>query len=93
MDEAIRAAVPDLNFAVKYNRAFYGLSELGWMIEIAPYFVSVNVLFLGGADFDRPPPLGTTGRTRYVKITAVEETTPPELREWVEQAARTPGWS
>jgi hypothetical protein len=29
-----------------------------------PYDVSVNVVFLGGADFDSPPPLGTTDRTR-----------------------------
>ena len=29
LDEAIRAAIPGLNYAVKYNRAFYGLPELG----------------------------------------------------------------
>jgi len=52
----------------------------------------VNVVFLGGADFDSPPPLGTTGRTRYVKVTTVEEVQLPELREWIAEAARTPGW-
>jgi hypothetical protein len=36
--------------AVKWKRAFYGLPGLGWIIEIAPYDVSVNVFFLGGAD-------------------------------------------
>jgi len=55
---------------VKYKRAFYGLPEHGWIIELAPYDVSVNVLFLGGADLDPPPPFGTTGRTRYVKVTS-----------------------
>ena len=60
LDESIRAAIPDLDYAVKYKRAFYGLPELGWIIEIEPYDVSVNVLFLGGADFDPPPPLGST---------------------------------
>ena len=62
LDKSIRAATPDLNYAVKYKRAFYRLSELGWIIEIAPYDVSVNVLFLGGASFDFPPPLGNTGQ-------------------------------
>jgi hypothetical protein len=92
LDKSIRAATPDLNYAVKYKRAFYRLSELGWIIEIAPYDVSVNVLFLGGASFDSPPPLGNTGQTRYVKITSPAEVTQPNLVDWIQQAARTPGW-
>jgi hypothetical protein len=49
LDESIRAAVPGLRYAVKWKRAFYGVPGLGWIIEIAPYDVSVNVVFLGGA--------------------------------------------
>jgi len=64
LDESIRVAVPGLYYAVKWKRGYYGLPELGWIIEIAAYDVSVNVVFLGGADFDPPPPLGTTDRTR-----------------------------
>lgn len=37
-------------------------TALGWIIEIAPYDVCVNVVFPGGADFEPPPRLGTTGR-------------------------------
>lgn len=92
LDDSIRAAIPDLDYAVKYKRAFYGLPELGWIIEIAPYDVSVNVLFLGGADFDPAPPLGSTGQTRYVKVTTLGELTQPEVLDWIEQAGRTPGW-
>jgi hypothetical protein len=92
LDESIRAAVPELHYAVKWKRAFYGLPSLGWIIELAPYDVSVNVVFFGGADFDPPPPLGTTDRTRYVKITTIEEAQRPELLEWMAQAGRTPGW-
>jgi hypothetical protein len=68
LDKSIRAAVPGLHYAVKYKRAFYGLPELGWITELAPYDVSVNVLFFGGADFDPPPKLGSADRTRYVKV-------------------------
>jgi hypothetical protein len=92
LDQSIRAAVPGLHYAVKYKRAFYGLPELGWVIEIAPYDVSVNVLFFGGADFKPPPPLGTADRTRYVKVTTLSEGKRPELIDWIEQAGRTPGW-
>jgi len=92
LDESIRATIPGLQYAVKWKRPYYGLPELGWIIEMAAYDVSVNVVFLGGADFDYPPPLGTTDRTRYVKVTTLEEVRGPELRTWIEEASRTPGW-
>jgi hypothetical protein len=59
---------------------------------MAAYDVSVNVVFLGGADFESPPPLGTTDRTRYIKVTSVEEAERPEIHNWIVQAGRTPGW-
>ncbi len=93
LDEAIRAAIPGLQYAVKWKRAYYGLPKLGWIIELVAYDVSVNVVFFGGADFDSPPPLGTTDRTRYIKLTTLEETRRPELRTWIDEASRTPGWS
>jgi hypothetical protein len=92
LDEAIRETVPGLQFAVKWKRPYYGLPELGWIIELAAYDVSVNVVFLGGADFDSPPPLGTTDRTRYIKVTTLEEAQRPELTSWIQEASRTPGW-
>ena len=93
LDESIRETLSGLQYAVKWKKAYYGLPELGWIIELVAYDVSVNVVFLGGAEFDPPPPLGTTGRTRYVKLTTVDEAQGPELHDWIEQAARVPGWS
>lgn len=92
LDQTIRAAIPDLEYAVKWRRPYYGLAALGWVIEIAAYDISVNVVFLGGADFEDPPPLGTTGRTRYVKVTTLDEVSSPQLRGWISEAARTAGW-
>jgi hypothetical protein len=92
LDETIRAVVPGVHYAVKWKRAFYGLPRLGWIIELAPYDVSVNVVFLGGADLDPPPPFGTTDRTRYVKLTTLERGQGTQLHGWIEQAGRTPGW-
>ena len=93
MDESIRATIPGLEYAVKWKRPYYGLPELGWIIEIAAYDVSVNVVFFGGADFEAPPPLGTADRTRYVKVTSLEEAQRPELLKWMEQAGHTRGWT
>ena len=36
LDASIRATVPGLDYAVKWKRAFYGLPELGWIIELPP---------------------------------------------------------
>lgn len=92
LDGLIRETVDGLQYAVKWKRAFYGLPELGWVIELAAYDVSVNVVFFGGADFDPPPPLGSTGRDRYVKVKTLEEAQGPEMHRWIEQAGRVSGW-
>jgi hypothetical protein len=92
LDEVIRDAIPNLHFAVSRKRAYYGLAKIGWIIEVVAYDVSANVVFLGGADFDPPPPLGTTDRTRYVKVTSLADAERPDLRDWIKQAGHTPGW-
>jgi hypothetical protein len=92
LDELIQETIPGLQYAVKWKKAYYGLPELGWIIEMVAYDVSVNVVFLGGAQFDTPPPLGSTGRTRYVKVMTLEEAQRPEMPKWLEQAGRVPGW-
>jgi hypothetical protein len=91
LDASIRETLPGLRYAVKWKRAYYGLPDVGWIIEMVAYDVSVNVVFLGGAEFDPPPPLGTTGRTRYVKVRTLEEAEAPEMRSWIEHARRVRG--
>jgi len=92
LDQMIRDTLDGLQYALKWKKAYYGVPEHGWVIEMVAYDVSVNIVFLGGADFDSPPSLGS-GRSRYVKLTTVEEAEDPELRTWVEQAGRTGGWT
>lgn len=92
LDELIRATIPGLQYAIKWKKAYYGLAGLGWIIEIVAYDVSVNVVFFGGAELDAPPPLGDTDRSRYVKVRTLEDVQRREMREWVEQAGRVPGW-
>ncbi|HJR25444.1 MAG TPA: DUF1801 domain-containing protein [Acidimicrobiales bacterium] len=93
LDKSIRATHSGLQYALKWKKAYYGLPDLGWIIELVAYDVSVNVVFLGGADFDPPPPLGDTDRSRYVKLRSVEEARQPELTTWIEQAGSVPGWT
>jgi hypothetical protein len=93
LDEMIRESIPGLEYAIKWKKAYYGTPDLGWLIELVAYDVSVNVVFLGGADFDAPPPLGDTDRSRYVKVTTLADVERSEMRRWVEQAGRAPGWA
>ena len=92
LDGSIRETIPGLRYAIKWKKAYYGLPELGWVIEMVAYDVSVNVVFFGGADLDPPPPLGDTDRSRYVKVKALEEAQRPEMRSWLERAGNVPGW-
>ena len=92
VDEMIRQAHEDLQYAVKWRKAYYGLPDRGWIIELVAYDVSVNVVFLGGARFDSPPPLGEGDDSRYVKVKTVEEVDTPEMRAWIEEAGRVEGW-
>ena len=92
LDGSIRETIPGLRYAIKWKNAYYGLPELGWIIEMVAYDVSVNVVFFGGADFDPPPTLGTIDRSRYVKLTALDEAQAPVMGKWIEQAAHVRGW-
>ena len=92
LDELIRETIPGLQYAIKWKKAYYGLPGLGWIIEMVAYDVSVNVVFPGGAEFHSPPPLGDTDRSRYVKLTTLEEAQAPEMRQWIEEAGRVRGW-
>ena len=92
LDATIRQTIPGLRYAVKWKKPYYGLPELGWIIEMVAYDVSVNVVFFGGAELDPPPPLGNTDRSRYVKVKTLEEAEGPGMHGWIEQAGRVPGW-
>ena len=92
LDERIRETHSDVQFAVKWKKAYYGLPDIGWMIEMVSYDVSVNVVFFGGADFDPPPPLGDADRSRFIKLKTMDEVEQPELKLWIDQAGHVPGW-
>ncbi|TWG93155.1 hypothetical protein L599_001500000340 [Luteimonas sp. J16] len=90
VDRAIRDAIPGLQYAVKWKKAYYGLPGKGWLMEMVAYDVSVNLVFFAGAKFDPAPPLGEG--SRYVKIRSLDEARAPEVRDWIGQATKHPGW-
>jgi hypothetical protein len=92
LDELIRTTLPQpQHYAVKWKKAYYGLPERGWVIEMVAYDVSVNVVFLAGAAFAEQPPLGS-GPSRYVKLRTLDEIEQLKIARWIEQACQVPGW-
>lgn len=92
LDKMIRDELTDPQYAIKWKKAYYGTPELGWVVEMVAYDVSVNVVFLGGADFDSPPPLGNTDCSRYFKVKSMGELEDSDMASWVKNAATVDGW-
>ena len=91
LDKTILETIPGLEFSVKWKKAYYGLPDKGWLIELVAYDVSANVVFLNGEAFEKPPALGE-GRGRYVKLRTIDEAKAPEIKHYIEQAASADGW-
>ena len=91
IDSLIHDSIPNLQYAIKWGNAYYGTRELGWLIEVAAYDVSVNIVFLNGAAFDPQPTLGT-GETRYLKFRTIEELNSHPIIDFIKQAGRLDGW-
>ena len=88
----ITERIPDLQYSIKWGSAFYGTPENGWLIEVAAYAVSINIVFLSGANFDPQPPLGTDDRSRYIKLTTMGDLNNPQVIDFIEQAKGLNGW-
>jgi hypothetical protein len=92
LDKLICQKIPGLQYAIKWGKVYYGLPELGWIIEMVAYDVSVNIVFFGGAEFDPPLPLGIDERARYAKLKTLDEAQCQDIQKWIEQAGRVRGW-
>ena len=92
IDSLIHDSIPNLQYAIKWGNAYYGTDELGWLIEVAAYDVSANIVFLNGATFDPQPPLGTGGESRYIKLMTIDEVNDQLVIDFIRQAANHDGW-
>lgn len=92
LDRLILDTFSDLNYAIKWGKAYYGIDAHGWLFEIAAYDVSVNLVFLNGAALNPQPPLGNGPDTRYFKLRASEEIRELDLARYLKQAGQLPGW-
>ena len=91
IDSLIQNLIPNLQYAIKWGNAYYGTKELGWLIEVAAFDVSANIVFLNGAALDPQPPLGS-GESRYFKLRKPEELEEKDIASFIKQASHIDGW-
>lgn len=91
VDKLIRDELSDPQYAIKWSKAYYGTAKRGWMIEVAAYDKSINVVFLSGSKFSSPPPSGE-GDSRYIKLQQDEDPDDTDLVKWIKAAKQQPGW-
>jgi hypothetical protein len=93
LDALIQKTVPKVQKAVKWNSPFYGIEGKGWFLSFHVFARYVKVTFFRGTSLSPVPP-GTSKHpeVRYVDIVEGELDL-PQMKKWVQQAAKLPGWS
>jgi hypothetical protein len=78
---------------VKWNSPFYGIEGRGWFLSFHCFTRYVKVTFFNGGSLKPLPPGASKHKTvRYLDIHQDEKIDEAQLRAWVKQASRLPGW-
>jgi hypothetical protein len=93
LDALVTRAVPGVRKAVKWNSPFYGIEGRGWFLSFHCFTRYVKVTFFNGGSLKPLPPGASKHKTvRYLDIHQDEKIGEAQLRAWVKQASRLPGW-
>lgn len=92
LDELIRAELPDVRQAVRWNSPFYGVDGNGWFVSMHCMTKYVKVTWLNGGQLDPlPPETSKYPAVRYSNIREGDPIDDAQIRAWVRQAAALPG--
>ena len=99
LDKLILAAIPGAVSGVKYRKPsqplgvpFYGLAETGWLLHLNPLKGRVRLTFFAGSGLKPSPPIAAPGGSRAIDIPSESELDEKQLRAWLQQAKKLPGW-
>jgi len=93
LDAIITRAVPSVKKAVRWNSPFYGIEGEGWILGVHCFAKYIKVAFFQGASFDPIPPVASKDKNaRYFHIYEGDALDEAQLRKWVKQASKLPGW-
>lgn len=92
IDALIERAVPGVRKAVRWNSPFYG-SEQGWFLSLHCLTKYIKVAFFNGTSLKPMPPVESKNQgTRYFHIYEGDQLDQKQLKSWLKQAAKQPGW-
>lgn len=98
IDALILKTIPDVVCAVKYRKPtnplgvpFYGRTGQGWIVGLNALKAQVRLAFFAGNALKPVPPL--VSRTGHaVDIGSDEELDERQIKAWLQQAKKLPGW-
>jgi hypothetical protein len=92
IDALAARTLPDLQRAVKWGMAYYGVDG-GWCFSSGAFVGHVKLMFLRGTEIEPEPPVTPIGMgksTRGVELASVDDLDDRQLASWMKQAASIP---
>ncbi len=94
VDALAARTLPDLQRAVKWGMAYYGVGE-GWCFSCGAFVGHVKLMFINGAALlDPVPPVTPVGMgkaTRGVELRSLGDLHEDQIAAWMTQITSTPG--
>jgi hypothetical protein len=92
IDVLAAKTLPDLQRAVKWGMAYYGVAG-GWCFSSGAFVGHVKLMFIRGTEIKPEPPVTPIGMgksTRGVELASVDELDERQAASWMKQAAAMP---
>jgi len=92
VDALAASTLPDLQRAVKWGMAYYGVGG-GWCFSCGAFIGHVKLMFIRGTELKPEPPVTPIGMgksTRGVELKSVDDLDEHQVASWMKQAAANP---
>ncbi|HEX6061997.1 MAG TPA: DUF1801 domain-containing protein [Candidatus Limnocylindria bacterium] len=92
IDALAAKTLPDLQRAVKWGMAYYGVGG-GWCFSLGAFVGHVKLMFIRGTEIRPEPPVTPVGMgksTRGVELASVDDLDERQAASWMKQAAAMP---
>ena len=92
VDALAAITLPDLQRAVKWGMAYYGVGG-GWCFACGAFIGHMKLMFIRGTEMKPEPPVTPTGMgkpTRGVELKSVDDLDERQVTSWMKQAAANP---
>ena len=78
-------------YSAAWGVPFYGLPGQGWIVSVNAFKAHVKLMFFAGSAL-KPLPPATVPHARAIDLHADEELDEKQIKAWLQQARKLPGW-